>query len=508
MAQHSQGSVVNILMGRIADNPFIANNSDWAAFLLHLAVTGTGLILYIKSGVLQYVGNWIARQHKVAGFFYTQSAQAKTAIIIFKVFIGCACVFLLYNILLRTMQGLVPRIDFSMLILLVTIGGLGWFVTYPEPQKLPGFDGNLDNLNKTMWLRLSDNQGAYVQDREDRETWYLVKNKREINVSYTETYLFYERTFSNQIREDIISEDIIGKLFYSFRAEALMDNFPQTTSTEKLQALYRNFNSQEGLKKLLFLAIDKGALLKGSRNAIFESLNKYFDTDPNILHNQGHQRNRDFERILAGYGNFTDISGGIAKEIALYIEKLLGKANMFKISFEITRTAFNMDEMLKEIVDSRKRTAHQITQGNIDTQKSIVDTAIRIATTPGASPGRLKNMIDLLGGLGQTFSQQPKQFWVADHTNETMPENALKKVTAASHDVINAIFGIIESNPTPEQLSEAVALSTPYLSQNAIPPDAFIKRFFAKMSNEKTERTHEAYIKLAEDTLLEFTHKA
>lgn len=512
IGEDSQGSLINVFLKRNISNRFEENSPyndfqklEWGVFYGHLLVTAIGLLIYYNSGITKWIGKKISFYYPVASFFYKNNSLAKGILLVFKIIIGFLIVYSLYNILIEITKGLaIPISGFSTFICLFFIATTGWYIRYPKPEEKPDFVGSIDNRDKTMWLRLCDNQIAYVQNSSNKEDWFLVKSKREVDLSYTEAYVFYEKSFSNYLKDLVISEDIVGRLMYSFRVEPLLTNFPNKLSIDKLQLLNNRFRNSADLEKLIFLSIDKKGLLQKTRKETFEGLNKYFDTDPNILKNQGHQMNYEFENILKSYTNFGDISLEISKEIESKIYELFGTEKLFKISFEITKTEFNMDEMLKEIIDSRKKMSATVLQGNIDTQKKIIDTAVTLAATPGASASRIDNLIGFASKLNQSFSSTNTANLLENKNDSKQLANPIK---LASENVINAIFEVMDKDPTPDVLTEAVSKSTSYISDNQIPIDDFVKRFFQKMSDEKVERTQEAYRQLAEDTFTEFIEK-
>lgn len=502
--EDSQASLINVFLGKNLNTSADPKSLRWGTFVIHAIVTGIGMLVYYKSDVTKWIGRQISIQHPVASFFYKNNRLAKAVTVVFKVIVGFLIVYLLYTLLLELMKTiLIPRSDFTFLIILFLIGSAGWFVKYPDPQELVDFAGNVDNRNRTMWIRLRDSQIAYVQSLSNTDEWNLYASKKEVDLSHTEAYVFYERTFSHYLKDYTISEDIIGRLMYSFRIEALLHNFPKKFTLEKLQLLNNRFRSQSDIEKLLFLSIDKGDLLKKARAETFAGLNKYFDVNPNILHNQAEQMNQEFDSIMKGYANYSNIAVDINHEIEKHIIDLFGTSSFFKINFEITKTEFNVNEILKEIIDSRKKMSATIVQGNIDVQTKLFDTAATIAVTPGASATKIDNLLNFAAKLNSSFSNGSGKLPDKKENIKQM----LNPLKTASENVINAIFEVMDQNPDPDALTEAVSRSTSYISENQIPVDHFVRRFFQKMADEKVDRSREAYRQLAEDTFIEFTEQ-
>ncbi len=73
----------------------------------------------------------------------------------------------------------------------------------------------------------------------------------------------------------------------------------------------------------------------------------------------------------------------------------------------------------------------------------------------------------------------------------------------ASANMVSAMLAIMDHEPTPESMAEAVSKSTPFINDNDIPVTTFIQVFFTKLGTEREDRSFDAYQKLAEDTLTE-----
>lgn len=508
--EDSSASVVNILLRRVMVGAFSPDITDyqviekrrWVIFVAHLIVTSLGLLLYYKSDISQWLGNRISIHHSVAGFFYKRNELARNITKVFKALIGLLILYTLYTIVINIIGGdFIPRTNFTTFIFLFLIASSAWFIAYPIPDELPNAKGNVDNRNNTQWIRLCDKQHAYVQDRLNKDIWTLYRSKKEVDLSYTEAYFFYEDSFTHYMQDRVVSEDIIGTLKYSLRVAVFPEHLPEILSTDELQKFYNRFTSEEELEKMIFLYVNTKDLLQKARQETFKGLNNYYNTEQNIFSNEGGRKQQDFDSILSNYANYSDISGEISIEIKNNVQKNFNFSNLFRIDFEITGVAFNMDEMLRQILESRKTTSDSMIGTNIGTQEKILNTGLQVLTTPGSSGKRLDALADFARQMNKAFSGDAVQ------TNKTLQpyiSSIQSPLALASEKIRNAIFALVEGQPDPAALVESVSRSTSFLSDNNIQPQVFLQRFFQKLDEERRDRSEEAFRQLVEDTLTEF----
>ncbi len=518
ISTNSQLSIINILIGKYSSSyspqPWergLYQVGTWPVFYAHVITTCIGLAIYYKSNFTRWLGEIISYQY-IADFFYKKNKKATVMINCFKIIIALSLIYCLYEILIEMIKGnSIPAGTFSIGILLFFIGTAGWNIAYPQNPVMPELQGSLDNRNKTMLIRLSDNQIAYVQNRNNKIIWDFSPCNSDVNLSFTETYIFKLSDLSHHIPDVELLNSSIGNIHFYFEMVGpkipTLDIFPKTTSYETVLNL-NTLTKKENLTDIIYLAINQNDI-KDEVKKKYDLLNTYFVSNPRASTQEWNDKFKNiYEEI-----NAIKLDLSIQNEIKYEIDKFIGK-DIFKITCSITQ------DTAKEYFEEKIRAHHQETarkeqditfkieeeeRNAMQREKEIVLTAIsKRLETPGLPFKAAKEWMELIKEIRTTPTkaniEQAKDMLRLSEGNEkiTIDQNLVN----ASKEIASAIITSKRQNYNENEARELISSSTIFLAENKISFDTFYKKLTEKWNTEREERTEEAYQMIARDTLL------
>lgn len=498
----SNASIINLILrkqGLHSGTQSVGISLGWTQFYLHFFIALLSLLIYYKSGFTKYLGSVLSQLYPVQKFFQSDHSTAVKVIIGLRIVLAGIFLFGLYGLIMGLVEGTtLPLGNARICILIFFFLTAVWDIGSIEAEMFPAHVGILSSKTKKLWFRLSENQFAFVQDLTNTNKWILYKDNAYVDLSYTECYLFYPENFNIIITDNVLSKDLVGSIKYSVRSDINTRNLPAFLNTSELVNLNTKFTSHSELDRLIYVLLDDDGLINQAKDNMLSAAQEYYNVDQNIFINNTTKNREDLKRNLFARTDFRPIERMLEKKVKEETDALLGDGNLLKITLNITDAEFKIDDLLKDILGSHRKTAERIKDASIDNQVKIADAAISIAGMPGVSKIRIETLLGTAKKMSETFSITS----AGVHRQTEEPARFIEDpLRTASVQLVSAIMEVMEGEPTPEVIAEAVSKSTTFIADNNIPVTAFVQAFFRKLGEEKEERSIEAYQKLAEDTL-------
>lgn len=248
-------------------------------FLIHFVSSILGTFFIITSGIPQLIGNRISIHPTISKEFYNneQSARDKRRIIIISlcVLLGLIFTFLFF---FPFLNGETPNsfILFLSLLLWLSIYVVK-AVNYTSPVEFPSFSGPKDFSQQQIWIKLLKNQIAYIQSRDNEESYKLFTGDRPIDVSLCNVYIFEtgNKLFEHIIDNEVVTKDTNGEIRYYFHFNLDREiEFPERLNSVQLKYINFKLMNVEEIKGEIFLANDKRDLLNDLKSTLTESVDK------------------------------------------------------------------------------------------------------------------------------------------------------------------------------------------------------------------------------------------
>jgi hypothetical protein len=498
----SPASLINALLNR-SDNGM----TEYGRFFAHIVATVVGMALLVSSRIHEWTSWKISTSSTFVRFFYKNARKTDANLRVLRIIlIGAACVFLYFALLNATNRNTAPRMECAIILFISVLVILTWNIRHIQPETIRS-TGFVKSFNKTKWISLDESQiqAAYIMDPHvDENLWHLTTS-RTIDLSYKEAYVFNRNDMNKELKEEVLSENIGGKVKYYFKIAAEIEKFPRTMKTDQVKALAVNFFSEENLRTVIFLTIGKDKIksLDELWLDISESIAKAWNTTNNLHHNIGQQLQNQLGELWQKTRDFSAIGTECNMAVRDKIRSIFDDVDMFTIIFDLKDASdFKAEyEKLKKAVEERAKILRD--RGD-ETEQAYTKAGLDIITNPGMSTSRLKEL------------QQLKEA----HQNTMLASGGEKPALEASSSVEKKIAAeilvrVIRNIQELAQISKGgfdrnmavslIANSTNFFVDNKIEPDEFIKLTVEKLNAEKEERTQEAWIQFVEDTLTQLT---
>lgn len=513
-------SLINVLLkNTFSPSPYQTDNGliiHKIRFFLHLGTTVIGLYLFYKSKAPQWLGKKISITEPLAGYLHKNFKRAKTLKTIFQIVFGFIIIVVVYMFILGIVNSdYPPTAEFSLFIFLFFIYSAGWEIKFSPSVEDPQ-SGKKIYEDEPKWIRLLDNQIAYVKDRNGNNSWKLYRDG-EVDLSYTTSYLFDITKFYINLKNKILLSNDFGDIRYdcvislyglstnsSNSKELIIKNFPETVNSDQLFKL-GSLSMPKEAENLIMSLVNQTDIKKVIQEKITQQsieISSFIDKASTVNNSNWKP---EYDKITE-----TIKQNQLENELNAQFQDLVNES--------IFNDLLNVDlSIIKDTVYSnfRKKIEEfkKVREANEGSERQIILGAIaKRMEAPGVSPEQMFRFLTLKEGL-ESGNVEPKQIQGNKSLMTTLQiteasENKNDKVSKFKviSDEINVIMTDCSiQGYENEDTKEKIAKNVDFFKNEDLSPDDFFEILYSKMNSkdELNARKGEAVRQLIEDTLRE-----